>query len=125
MRFPTLTFGILLISPALIGRARAQNVPQPSTHVVIPNPTPRPPDLKRELEDDSKDEKKRRALVLRGELRAREIWLESNQILLLAQQLEQEINSGKKSSAPMSENAAKVAEIQKLARSVQDKMKAH
>ena len=127
MRFPALAFGLLLIVSALLsGRpALAQNQPPPSTRVVIPNPTPRPPDLKRELENDPKGQKDQKALFLQGQLRAREIWLESNQILLLAQQVQQEINSGKKNPAPMPENAAKVAQIEKLARRVQENMKTH
>lgn len=127
MRFSSPVFGALLFWSTLHGSSRclAQAAPQPaSTHVIIPNPTPRPPDLRQELESDSKDQKQK-ALSLQGQLRAREIWLESNQILLLAQQLEQEINSGKKNPAPMSQNAAKVAQIEKLARTVQEKMKAH
>jgi hypothetical protein len=124
MRFPSSAVGVLLLFSAMLGSLRtlAQNQPPGSTHVIIPNPTPRPPDLKQELEDDSKEQKQQKALSLQGQLRAREIWLESNQILLLAQQLQQEINSGKKNPAPMSEDAAKVAQIEKLARSVQEKM---
>ena len=126
MRFPSSAFGPLLLFSAMLWspRALAQNVPEPSTHVIIPNPTPRPPDLKEELEKGPKGEQEQKALSLKGQLRAREIWLESNQILLLAQQLQQEINSGKKNPAPLSQDAAKVAQIEKLARSVQENMKA-
>ncbi|HTM18471.1 MAG TPA: hypothetical protein VL135_16280 [Terracidiphilus sp.] len=126
MRFPSSALAVLLIfsaiprpTPAL---AQNQQPPPGSSHVVIPNPTPRPPDLQQELGTDSRDQKQK-ALSLQAQLRAREIWLESNQILLLAQQLQQEINSVKKNPAPMSQNAAKVAQIEKLARSVQEKMK--
>ena len=91
-------------------------------HVVIPNPTPRPPDLKQELGDNPSNQKRREALSLENQLRAREIWLESNQILLLAQQLEQDIGSGKKQTS-MAVKAAKVAKIEKLAQTVQEKMK--
>ena len=62
-----------------------------------------------------------RRLSLKGQLGAREIWLESNQILLLAQQLQQEMNSGKKNPTPISQESAKVAQIERLARSVQEK----
>jgi hypothetical protein len=126
MRFPSIVFGVLVLYSALPHSpgAFAQNQPPASTHVIIPNPTPRPPDLKEELENSSKDQKQK-ALSLKAQLRAREIWLESNQILLLAQQVEQEINSGKKNPAPLSQDAAKVAQIEKLARSVQEKMKDH
>jgi uncharacterized protein YhfF len=66
--------------------------------------------------------KKQEVLSIQNQIRAREIWLESNQILLLAQQLQQEIVFGKK-SASMAANAAKVRQIEKLAQIVQEKMK--
>jgi hypothetical protein len=94
---------------------------QQPTHVIIPNPTPRPPDLEKELGNPS-DQRKRQANAIESQLRAREVWLESNQILLLAQQLEQELVSGKKPT-PMSVKADKVAKIEKLAQAVQEKMK--
>jgi hypothetical protein len=103
------------------GTAFGQNPPQ--HEVVIPNPTPREPDLEKVYGDNPADQKKQEALSLQGQLSGREIWLESNQILLLAQQLQEEIVSGKK-SASMSASAAKVGKIEKLAQSVQEKMKA-
>lgn len=94
----------------------------PATHVIIPNPTPRQPDLEKVFGAPSNDQKKHGSLSVQNQLRAREIWLESNQILLLAQQLQQEINAGKK-SVSMNVNAAKAGQIEKLAQSVQEKMK--
>jgi len=91
-------------------------------HVVLPNPTPRDPDLKQVYGNDVEGQKKAQAQSLQSQLRAREIWLESNQILLLAQQLQEGVGPGSK-TLPMSTNAAKVAKIEKLARSVEDKMK--
>ena len=106
------------------GVALGQSNPNPpASHVAIPNPTPREPDLEKVYGDDSKDQKKQQALLLQGQLRAREIWLESNQILLLAQQLQEEIVS--KKSASTAANATKVGQIEKLAQSVQEKMKEH
>ncbi len=89
---------------------------------MIPNPTPRPPDLKQEFGDTPANQKRREALSLENQLRAREIWLESNQILLLAQELKQEISAGKKSPS-VAADAAKVAKIEKLAQTMQEKMK--
>lgn len=103
------------------GFGQGQNQPQPLNHVVIPNPTPRDPDLKDLYDNDTTGQRKAQVKSIQSQLQAREIWLESNQILLLAQQLEQELGSVKKS--PMSMNAAKVAKIEKLARSVEEKMK--
>ena len=106
------------------GSALGQSNPNPpASHVAIPNPTPREPDLEKIYGDSSADLKKQQVLSLKSQLRAREIWLESNQILLLAQQLQQEIVA--KKSATTSANATKVGQIEKLAQSVQEKMKEH
>lgn len=125
MRITAAFFGCILFWLLLIhgreGKVSAQNQPPPVTHVVIPNPTPRPPDLKKQY-DDSKDQDKQKTLLIKSQLRAREIWLESNQLLLLAQQLDQEAHSADKGS-PLSSKSAKVVKIQKLAQSIQDKMK--
>jgi hypothetical protein len=104
------------------GVAFGQN--QNPTQVILPNPTPRQPDLEKEYGNSPTDQRKQEALSLKSQLRAREIWLESNQILLLAQQLQQEVASGKESRS-MAANASKVARIEKLAQSVQEKMKEH
>ncbi len=106
----------------ILGAAAALGQNPPPNHVVIPNPTPRPPDLKQELADSPADQKKQEAVSLQNQMRAREIWLESNQMLLLAQQLQQEILSEKKLTS-MEANAAKAAKIEKLAQTVQQKMK--
>lgn len=108
----------------VLGAAAALGQNPPANHVIIPNPTPRPPDLKQEFGDNPADQKKKDAISIQNQLRAREIWLESNQILLLAQQLQQEILPGKKSKS-MTVNAAKAGQIEKLAQSVQEKMKVH
>ena len=111
---------LVLCFAAAIG----QNPNPPSSHVIIPNPTPRPPDLKQEFGDTPTNQKKREAVSIQSQLNAREIWLESNQILLLAQQLQQDVVTGKNSFS-MAVKAAKVAQIEKLAQSVQEKMKSH
>jgi hypothetical protein len=102
--------------------AFGQDPNRASTHVIIPNPTPRQPDLEKIYSNDSNEQKKHEALSVQAQLRAREIWLESNQILLLAQQLQQEVVS-RKESVSMAANAAKVGQIEKLARSMQEKIK--
>ncbi|WP_348262914.1 hypothetical protein P8935_24380 [Telmatobacter sp. DSM 110680] len=102
-----------------INAVHSQNTPPP--HVVIPNPTPRQPDLEKVYSENS-DDQKHKAVSIENQLRAREIWLESNQILLLAQELQQEIVSGKK-PASLRVSAAQAGQIEKLAQSVQKKMK--
>lgn len=109
---------LVLCSGAAIGQSPPQH------QVIIPNPTPRQPDLEKVYDDNPTDKKKQEVLSIQNQLRAREIWLESNQILLLAQQLHQEIVSDKKSTS-MSANAVKAGKIEKLAQSVQEKIKVH
>ncbi len=113
---------ILFALIVFAGPAFGQDPKQASTQVIIPNPTPRQPDLEKIYSNDPNEQKKHEALSVQAQLRAREIWLESNQILLLAQQLQQEMASGKKSFSTAA-NAAKVGQIEKLAQNVQQKMK--
>ena len=80
--------------------------------------------MKSEYDNSAKDQEKQKELLIQSQLRAREIWLESNQLLLLAQQLDQQTHSAGKPSS-MAANAAKVDKIQKLARSIQEKMESH
>jgi hypothetical protein len=117
-------FAFFLVSLISLSEVSMAQNNAPPTKVMIPNPTPRQPDLKQVYGDSPEEQEKQQALSLQNQLRAREIWLESNQILLLAQQLQQEILSGKK-SVSMAANAAKAGEIEKLAKSVQQKMKTH
>ncbi len=115
-----LVLGALLIGS---GTASAQNPNPPASHVVIPNPTPRPADVKQEFSvDPAEVRKKQEAQLLRNQLRAREVWLEANQILFLAQQLQDEMLRGEK-GASMASNAAKAGDIEKLAKSVREKLK--
>lgn len=94
----------------------------PQRSVYIPNPTPRDPDLKEVFHETPADQEKQRVISIKNQIRAREIWLETNQIMLLAQQLQQEILSDKKSTS-METNATKAGQIEKLAKSVQQQMR--
>jgi hypothetical protein len=114
--------GFILCGFVLCTGAALGQTPNQPTQVIIPNPTPREPDLEKVYGDNQAEQKKQESLSIQNQLRAREIWLESNQILLLAQQLQQEVLAAKKSTS-MSANAAKAGKIEKLAQSVQEKMK--
>jgi hypothetical protein len=114
--------GSFLLSILALASAASMAQNPPPNHVIIPNPTPRQPDLKQVYGDSPADQEKRATISIQNRLNAREVWLESNQILLLAQQLQHEILSGKK-SASMAANAAKAGQIEKLAKSVQEKLK--
>jgi hypothetical protein len=126
MRVRGASTGLKRLTPfALVlwaGSGLGQNQPPTNSHVIIPNPTPRDPDLKQVYDGDADGQRKVQVQTIQSQLRAREIWLASNQILLLAQQLQEEVGPGKK-SLPMTMNAAKVARIEKLAHSVGEKMK--
>ena len=112
-------FLFAVLSPSRASEAQDQ----PVSHVAIPNPTPRDPDLKQVYDEAPTDKDKRHTMSIQNQLRAREVWLESNKILLLAQQLQQEILSNKK-TVSMQTNAARAGEIAKLAKSIQQGMKA-
>ncbi len=115
----------IALSGLLMGSRYAFAQNPPSSHVIIPNPTPRDPDLKQEFSKEPAGLQQRQALLqMQNQLRAREIWLEANQILYLTQQLQLEMGPGKK-DASMASNAAKAGEIEKLAKSVKGKLSGH
>src|SRR5438270_11594035 len=96
--------GLLLCSFS----GHGQTQPPANSHVIIPNPTPRDPDLEQVYGNDADGQRKAQIRSIKSQLRGREIWLEANQILLLAQQLRQDMSPGKK-PVPLSMSAAKVA----------------
>lgn len=102
-----------------------QDANPPPRGVMIPDPTPRPPDLQKQFGEDPADVKRRQqAQLIQNQLRAREVWLEANQLLLLAQQLQAEMVQRNKGDSLLA-GASKAAAIEKLAKSVKDKSKSH
>ncbi len=103
--------------------AMAQDANSPPRQLILVDPTPRPPDLQREYSNDPVRAKQQQDLImLKNQLRAREIWLDANKLLLLAQELKADVATHEKGSAMMS-NANKAGEIEKLAKGVKEKLK--
>ena len=116
---------VLCAVPLGAGAASAQDSNPPPRQVMLTDPTPRPPDLQRQYSQDPAEVKKRQeALLLQNQLRAREIWLEANQILFLAQQLQDEMIKHSRGDS-MALSAVKAGDIEKLAKSVKEKLKVH
>lgn len=61
---------------------------------------------------------------MQNTLQAREIWLEANQILFLAQELNSAM-AKYQNGDPMISNATKAGEIEKLAKTMKEKLKTH
>jgi hypothetical protein len=105
--------------------AATQEGNPPPRGVNIPDPTPRPQDIRQKYDDDPTQVKKQQELIaLKNQLRAREIWLDVNKILYYAQELKAEVSSHDKGS-PIRTNSAKAEDIEKLAKEVRDKLKEH
>ena len=62
--------------------------------------------------------------MLQNNLRAREVWLEANKLLLLAQELQDEMVK-RNNGDSMASSASKAGEIEKLAKSMKEKSKMH
>jgi hypothetical protein len=115
----------ILLTCATTHIAAAQEGNPPPRGVLIPDPTPRPPDLQRDYGNDPAQAKKQQELMaLKNQLRAREIWLDVNKLLLYAQELKAEVSIHEKGS-PMTTNSIKAGEIEKLAKEVKEKLKEH
>ncbi len=94
-----------------------------SQSIYLPDPTPRPPDLHREYSDDPVERERQQQLIkLRNAQRLQDVVLTTNSLSLLAQQLKAEMATHDK-AAPMSQEAMKAEEIEKLAKRVKEAMK--
>ncbi len=119
---------IVLSSTAVLlmctsGRVAAQS--HGSQSIYLPDPTPRPPDLHREYSDDPVQRERQQQLArLRNAQLLQQVVLSTNSLSLLAQQLKDEVATHDK-AAPMSQEAMKAEEIEKLAKRVKEAMKSH
>ena len=112
---------VLLFSACALA-ARAQSQP-PQQHIELKDPTPRPPDLQKIYGSNQPDPaKQQEAAALKSAQLHQQIVDATNRLYLLAQQLHDDVaTSGKDPRS--SGNAAKAAQIEKLAKSVREKTK--
>ncbi|MDE3105294.1 MAG: hypothetical protein KGK08_08980 [Acidobacteriota bacterium] len=107
------------------GSCLAQDGTPRSYVVILPDPTPRQPDLDKVYNKQPATEAARvQQQRLLNQIRMREVWLEVNQLVLLAQQLQQTASKPRDRDA-LAMSAAKAGEIQKLAKSMKEKLREH
>lgn len=90
---------------------------------IIPDPTPRPPDIRKQYDDDPIERRKlEQATAVKNKLRQERVIADTDKLVLLAQQLRAEIAKGDKGGAAYPQ-AIKAEAIEKLAKQVKDKMR--
>ena len=105
-----------LIAPHIAGQ-------QPSQHINLPDPTPRPPDLQRQYGDDpAQRAREEQAAKLRKAMMREQVLTETNELSVLAQELKDEVGKRDK-EASFTPAFVKVEEIEKLAKKLKDNLK--
>ena len=90
---------------------------------IIPDPTPRPPDIRKQYEGDPIERRKlEQAAAVKNKLRQERVIADTEKLVLLVQQLKAELAKSDKDGAayPL---ALKAEAIEKLAKQVKDKMR--
>jgi len=104
--------------------AAAQQQPGPTQqHIELKDPTPRPPDLQKIYGSNQPDQaKQQEAAALKSAQIHQQVVDATNKLYTLAQQLHDDVSTaGKDPRTPI--NAAKAAQIEKLAKTVREKTK--
>jgi hypothetical protein len=97
---------------------------QGSQRIYLPDPTPRPPDLHDKYKDDPLERaRQQQAAQLRQAQLRQQLTAATDRMAQLAQQLKDEMAKDDKDNSPLSVNAQKAAEIEKLAKTVKNTMK--
>jgi hypothetical protein len=92
-------------------------------NITLKDPTPRPPDLEKEYGTDPADHaRQQQAAMLRNAQIREKVVTETNKLFQLAQELRDDVAKSSKDN-PAAVNAAKAAQIEKLAKSVKEQMK--
>ena len=107
-----------LCASTLLAIAQQQPGPAPQ-HLELKDPTPRPPDLKKQYEDDPASQaKQQQAAILKNAQLREKVAKDTDKLCQLAQELRDDVAKEPQTSR----NAAKAAQIEKLAKSVREKM---
>ena len=109
-----------LCASTLTAVAQQQPGPAPQ-HIELKDPTPRPPDLQKIYGTNSADQaKQHEAAALKSAQIHQQVVDATNKLYTLAQQLHDDVSTtGKDPRTPT--NAARVAQIEKLAKTVREK----
>jgi hypothetical protein len=90
---------------------------------VLPNPTPRPFDVRQRYDKDPIEKQKLdRAIAAKNELRQEKVVSDTEKLFLLATQLKANVELHSKDGTPYPESL-KAEQIEKLAKTVKDKMR--
>jgi HAMP domain-containing protein len=91
--------------------------------LVLPNPTPRPPDLKKIYEEDPAEKaRQQQSAMLRAAQQREQVKSATSRLAELAQQLKDDMEKHEP-GGPLGPDAQKAAEIEKLAKTVKNTMK--
>ena len=115
--------GVLLCAFCLTTVSRTQQAGSATQqNIMLKDPTPRPPDLEKVYSTDPAEQARlQQAATLRNAQIMEQVVKETAKLTQLAQELRDDVARGGKDS-PASVNAAKAAQIEKLAKSVKQKM---
>jgi len=118
---PALTAGALLCVFGVASVSQTQQAPTQQT-LTLKDPTPRPPDLQKQYGGDPADQaRQQQAALVRNALIREQVVKTTDKLCLLAEQLRDDVAKGSKDT-PAGLNAAKAAQIEKLAKNVKEKM---
>src|SRR5271165_421255 len=96
---------------------------QTQQNIMLKDPTPRPPDLQKQYGGDPADQaRQQQAALVRNALIREQVVKTTGKLCLLAEQLRDDVAKGSKDT-PAGINAAKAAQIEKLAKNVKDQMR--
>jgi len=113
--------GACLCASTLLAIAQQSPGPPPQ-HLELKDPTPRPPDLKKQYENDPASQaKQQQATMLRNAQIMAQVAKTTEKLCQLAQELRDDVANGT-SDAPGRVNSAKAGQIEKLAKNVKEKM---
>jgi hypothetical protein len=118
-----LAIGVLLCAFCVTTVLRTQQQPGPTPqHLELKDPTPRPPDLKKQYEGDPSDQaRQQQAAMVRNAQIREQVAKTTDKLCQLAQELRDDVAKSTNNTQPRL-NAAKAAQIEKLAKSVREKM---
>lgn len=106
--------------PTVITAAQGKSGVQQQNPIYLPDPVPRPPDLQKIYEETPQQKAREQEIKrIKNAQRNQLITTDTERISLLAAQLRESLKQGAADNNPAM-NAQKVAEIQKLAKSIKD-----
>jgi hypothetical protein len=123
----SLTLAICMYGAATVMHAQL-TIPQDSENRdphVLPNPTPRPYDVRQKYDRDPIEKQKlEHAIAVKNQLRQEKVVSDTDKLVLLAAELKATVEQHSKTGAPFPESL-KAEQIEKLAKTVKDKMRSN